>query len=267
MILHAYGCSWTEGEGSDALVENELVSREDKKSFRNEHSWTNKVATSLNLKSINNGIGGNANLRVFNQVIEDIRSEKIQPNDFVMVMWSSSLRDYVPFLPKGEWMSWSMKSLTHHPERFINSYQSDYKKYDDFLSEYKHFFLANVYNENYYDIVNQNYIIFLQELFKFYNIRYLFCDAFEPMIKQINSENDKTHLIDSINYWGWRENKKVINYTMQDMLMNHSVSDVWEVTLNANKRLHPNKKGYSIIADVLLDFIKARKILPDINNG
>jgi len=260
MILHAYGCSWTEGEGSDVEIENQLPTREEKKSFRNEHSWVKLVADRLQLPWVNNGIGGNANLKIFNQVVEDVRQEKIKENDFVIVMWSSSLRDYVPFLPKGEWVSWSMNSLKHHPERFIHSYQSNYKNYDDFLSEYKQFFLANLYNENYYDIVNQNYIIFLQELFKFYNIRYVFCDAFEPMLKKITKENERSYLIDPVNYLGWRA-INTVNHTLQSMLTGRNMPDVWEEMLNANKRLHPNKKGYAIIADVLLDFIHDRKIL------
>ena len=146
MKLHAYGCSWTEGNGADLLIENELPTPVEKTKFRNEHSWVKHLGEKLNLPVENNGVGGNANLKIFNKVVEDVRSGKISKDDFVVVMWSSSLRDYVPFLPTGEWISWSIKSLALRPERFITSYRSEDKKYDNFLESYKICFCVLIKN-------------------------------------------------------------------------------------------------------------------------
>ena len=170
MILHGYGCSWTEGEGSDSEIEKTLKN-EELNLFRNSHSWVKLLADKLNLDWINNGISGNSNYAIFNGVIDDVTNGKVKEGDLVVVMWSSSLRDSVTFLPKKEWVSWSVKHLINLPHKFVNSYKSDNEKYDNFLSDYKTFFLSMMFNQNYYNIVNQNYIIFLQKLFKEYDIR------------------------------------------------------------------------------------------------
>jgi hypothetical protein len=56
-------------------------------------------------------------------------------------MWSSSLRDSVPFLPNNEWISWSIKHLMETPNKFKDSYKSHNKIYNSFLSSYKDFFI------------------------------------------------------------------------------------------------------------------------------
>ena len=117
MILHGYGCSWTEGVGSDYDYEESLTDRDDKRLFRNKHSWVKKLSDRLNLNHINHGISGNANNKIFNTVVEDVQTGRIKSDDLVVIMWSSSLRDYVPFLPKGEWVSWSVKHLMEKTNR------------------------------------------------------------------------------------------------------------------------------------------------------
>ena len=57
--------------------------------------------------------------------------------DLVVIMWSSSLRDHVHFLPKGEWISWSIKELTLLPHKFFESYKFGDDKYNSFLEDYK----------------------------------------------------------------------------------------------------------------------------------
>ncbi len=76
----------------------------------------------------------------------------IQEDDFVVIMWSSSLRDIVPFLPKNEWVSWSVKHLVELPHKFIESYQSENEKYNNFLYSFKELFITDLFNQNYYNI-------------------------------------------------------------------------------------------------------------------
>ena len=104
-MLHAYGDSWTEGQG----VDGELIytDREELKNYRNEYSWVNLLSKKLDVPFVNNGISGYGNNKIFNQIVSDVQSKKIKSEDFVIIMWSSSLRDYVPFLPNNEWISWS----------------------------------------------------------------------------------------------------------------------------------------------------------------
>jgi len=251
MILHGYGCSWTAGEGCDAKTESTLKNQ-DLILFRNQHSWVNILANKLGTLSKNNGISGNANNKIFNQIVTDVQDERIKNDDLVIIMWSSSLRDYVPFLPKGEWISWSVNHLLQSPEKFIESYKSSNVKYTDFLIDYKDFFILNLFNEEYYNIVNQNYIVFIQKLLNHYGIKYVMCDAFEPMIT--NSEYKS--LINTTNYWEFGTK------TFRDLLNNTNRLDIWEhtdVNFKTRATQHPNIEGYNLISEELYNYI--------VNNG
>ena len=258
MILHGYGCSWTEGVGSDYDYEESLTDRDDKRLFRNKHSWVKKLSDRLNLNHINHGISGNANNKIFNTVVEDVQTGRIKSDDLVVIMWSSSLRDYVPFLPKGEWVSWSVKHLMESPERFINSYRSNNEKYNDFLINYKDFFIGELFNQNYYNIVNQNYIIFIQKLFDFYKIKYVMCDGIEPMLIDLNDSDDVRHLIDKSTYWGFNKN------SFREFLNRTNRLDVWEYqdeNFKSRATQHPNKIGYEMISDELYHYIIDNNLL------
>jgi hypothetical protein len=169
-------------------------------------------------------------------------------------MWSSSLRDYVPFLPKGEWISWSVNHLLQTPQKFVESYKSSNTKYTDFLIHYKDFFIVNLYNEEYYNIVNQNYIIFIQKLLSHYGIKYVMCDAFEPMIRNDNYKN----LIDTNKYWNFG------NKTFRDFLNDTNRLDIWEHTdtnFKTRATQHPNKDGYNLISEELYNYIVGNNII------
>ena len=251
--LIAYGCSWTEGEGCDITIESNLSSDE-LKHFRNQNSWVKLLADKLNISEvINNGISGNSNRKLFNQIIDDVESGKIKKGDFVCIMFSSSLRDYVPFLPNGEWISWSVKHLIQLPTKFYKSYKGKSSKFDVFLQKYKKFFLSNLFSQDYYNYVNQNYIIFLQKLLSEYDIEYIMMDAFENMIQE-PVHNDFRYLIDVSSYFGKLE------YTLKDYLINSSQPNLWEAGITPLKFLHPNKNGYELIANKLYEFIQTKNL-------
>jgi hypothetical protein len=240
MKLHAYGDSWTEGQGTS----------NDRNEWKN-YSWTKVLSDKLNIKSINNGISGSSNLNIFNKVVDDLIEGKIKKNDIVVIMWSSSLRDLVPFLPKNEWVSWSVKHLIEYPHKFVESYQSENEKYNNFLHSFKELFITDLFNQNYYNIVNQNYIIFLQKMFEFYKIKYVMCDAFESMVIDLKKQDNKLEIIDKKSYWEF--NKK----TIRDFLNETNREDIWEHIENYKDRptQHPNIDGYKLISDMLYDFI------------
>ena len=134
MKLFAYGDSWTEGEGANWSIESEIKDRQQLQLFRNENSWVNHLSQKMGLEPVNNGWSGRANNMIFNDVINDLRNDKIKKGDFVVIMWSSTLRDYVPFLPKGEWISWGQMELSALPHKFTDSYQFGDDKFNSFLS-------------------------------------------------------------------------------------------------------------------------------------
>jgi hypothetical protein len=257
MILHAYGCSWTAGEGCNRFIEDTLTG-EEKLKFQNENSWVKFLAEKLNISYINNGICGNSNNKIFNKLVEDVRNNKIQKNDFITIMWSSSLRDVVPFLPNGEWVTWSVKHLIQEPHKFINAHNTENTDYNSFFTKYKEFFIGELFNQNYYNIVSQNYIIFIQKLLEHYGIKYIMCDSFESMIMDLNKKDDVKHNIDKKYYWNFNEK------TFRDFLNETNELDIWEYqtdTFKTKATQHPNLKGYKLISEELYGYIKNNKIL------
>ena len=252
MVLHAYGDSWTEGEGADTNIELTLKNQQ-LTLFRNKHSWVKHLADELKCEWVNNGKSGNPNSIIFNSIIDDVTTGRVKRGDLVGIMWSSSLRDYAAFLPRQQWVSWSVKHLINRPDKFINSYQSNNESYDYFLRDYKNFFLENLFNQNYYNIVNQNYIIFLQKLLQNYNIKYLMCDAFETMVNELHPKDDVTTHINKKAYWKFGEK------CFKQFLIETKMNDIWE-PIEISKQdvggIHPNKKGYEIICEELYNYLK-----------
>ncbi len=253
MILHAYGDSWTEGEGCNIKKEKSLKNQ-DLIIYRNNHSWVKTLAESLSVNWINNGKSGNPNAVIFNSIIDDVVTSRIKKNDLVIIMWSSSLRDYAAFLPRQQWVSWSVKHLLNKPEKFIESYKSNDNVYDSFLKEYKSFFLENLFNQNYYNIVNQNYIIFLQKLLEFYGIKYIMSDAFDKMVdvENLNLDDNYLDLINKNLYWKFGEK------TFRDFL-EETNTDCFEDTNEPGK--HPNALGYNLISQEFYNYIVKNKVI------
>ena len=255
MILHAYGDSWTEGEGCDLEIESTLKNQE-LIIYRNQNSWVKSLADKLNLQWINNGKSGNPNSVIFNSIIDDVTNDRIKKGDLVIVLWSSSLRDYAAFLPRQQWVSWSVKHLVNLPEKFINSYKSHNETYDSFLREYKSFFLDNLFNQNYYNIVNQNYIIFLQKLFEFYGIKYVMADAFDMMVVDPNEKDDIGGMIKTKYYWEYRKK------TMRDFLQETKLDCFEDIKMmSKNPAQHPNVLGYNLISVEFNNYIVKNNII------
>ena len=257
MILRAYGDSWTEGQGAYVKKEKELLARNDIRKFRNEYSWVKLLSDKLEIENVNNGLSGQSNLKIFNDVVTDIMNGVISNNDLVIILWSSSLRDNVPFLPNNEWLSWSIKQLFEtSKDGFIKSYKSDNKTYDNFLQGFKEFFVTELFNQNYYNIVNQNYIIFLQKLLENYNIKYLMCDAFESMVNELHPKDDVTKHINKKAYWKFGEK------CFKQLLIETKLDDVWE-PIEISKQdiggIHPNEKGYKIIMEEMYNYLLKEK--------
>lgn len=254
MKLYAFGDSWTEGQGVDSEIESTLKDRELLRSFRNELSWIKILADKIGIESINKGLSGHSNQKIFNEIVNNIKEKLITRDDIVVITWSSSLRDSVPFLPNNEWLSWSIKQLLEtSSDRFIKSYKSGDDTYDSFLQSYKEFYIGELFNQNYYNIINQNYIIFVQKMLEYYGIKYIMCDAFENMLIDLKPKDDVTKYINKTVYWGF--GKKCF----KQLLYEQKERDIWE-KIETSKQdiggIHPNKRGYEIISDEIYNFLK-----------
>lgn len=263
MKLVTFGDSWTEGTGSNIDVEETITDNAEKTAYRNKFAWPKVLADLLNIECINFGAGGCSNKYIFDKVVHAVRDSLINQNDLVIIMWSSSLRDRVPFFVDDEWHVWGMryKEKKRWFDWLLNN--TNFTKnasYNFFIKDYKVFFMENLYTDEYYDIINQNYIIFLQKLFTFFGIKYIFCDAFDIMIrKDIPNHINKTELINKQYYWGFGEK------TLKDYIRSIDPTDceLWESKESWENVVgkHPNYKGYSAIAYELNRFILESNLL------
>ena len=272
MKLFAFGDSWTSGQGCNLKVENSFTDENDRRIYRNSMSWPKYLSEHLNTDFENLSKSGSSNKEIFDTIIETIKLNIIKDNDLVVIMWSSSLRDNTPFFPNGEWHIWGNNYINEKwkfkwvintiKDKITGTKYTSNPKYNYFLKSYKEFYIDNLYNDSYYNIVNQNYILFIQKLLESYNINYVFCDAFDFMInKNMVSDLDKTHFINKSNYYKFRE------VTFKDFLisLDPTDSELWEepTKWSDTPGKHPNAKGYQKISDELYDFIIKSNIIKD----
>ncbi len=260
MRLYTFGDSWTEGVGGNIDMESKLTTDLEKTQFRNQLSWSNVLSRLLNIPHVNYGEAGSSNKQIFDRIVDFVKTYKIAQNDLVVVMWSSTLRDSVPFFPTDEWHVWGVKYLeeTHKTKWFTHNKFSKNPTYNDFLINFKEFFLSELYTQQYYNIINQNYILFIQSLFEYYGINYVFCDAFDKMIDGIYSNEDKTSHINKSNYWGFG------NQTFKEFLTNTNDRNVWETpqySIHNVPGMHPSQIGYKLIGEELFRFISNSDII------
>ena len=262
MKLFTFGDSWTEGVGGNIKEEYTTDIPEERTIIRQKYCWPVYLSKLLQCEIKNNGVGAFSNNAIFNAVSYQLKNEIITKDDFVVIMLSSSLRDPLPFFPNlDDFFIWGKryKSKEHLLKYIFDGVNSNNKTYNRAEKNFRDYYIGNLFNDIYYDIVNQNYILHLQFIFKELGIRYLFCDAFDIMInKNIDKLVDKTDLIESARYWGYQ------NKTMATLLIDTNRKDVWEdsnnwISTTAGK--HPSSNGYKLIADELFKFINDNDLL------
>jgi lysophospholipase L1-like esterase len=261
MKLFTFGDSWTEGVGGNQDEENTTDILEEKTKIRQKYCWPKHLSALLNVEIENYGVGATSNCIIFNSISTLLSNKKINKDDFVVVMWTSSLREQHPFFPvEDEFHFWGKRytNKKYLYDRIFSYIKGENEKYDNLKKEYKEFYISNLMNDTYYDIVNQNYIIYLQYMFTELGIRFLFVDAFDTMISQnIVNEVNKTSFIKKEHYWNFSTK------TCRDLLIETDRADVWQ----DNKKFintagkHPSNNGYKMIAQHLYDWIIKENLL------
>jgi len=266
MKLFTFGDSWTEGVGGDLIEEEKTNSPEERTKIRQNFCWPKYLSDLLEIEFCNFGMGASSNKTIFDVVSHSIHNQTFSKNDLVVIMWSSSLRDSLPFFPDDNpWHFWGERYLNkkHIYQFIVNTTKlnnTDSHININLKKDYKEFFLENLFSDQYYNIINQNYILYLQFMFDRIGVRYVFCDAFDTMIKKnILKEIDKTDYINKNHYWNFS------NKTFKDHLCETNKKEVWE-----DKKLwddnhyggkHPSKFGYQLIAKELYHWILEKNIL------
>ena len=261
MKLFTFGDSWTEGVGGNLNEENTTDILEEKTEIRKKYSWPKQLSDMLNVHYDNYGVGGASNQIIFNSICKLLSSDEIKKDDFVIVMWTSPLRDIHPFFPsEDEFHFWGKKytEKKYLYDRIFSHSVGQNPKYDKLKKTYKEFYISNLMNDTYYDIVNQNYIIYLQYMFNELGIRFLFGDAFDFMVSpKVFKQVDKSIHINKKHYWNFSTK------TFRDILIETDRADVWEDNrkfINTPGK-HPNSNGYKLISNELYNWIIKENLL------
>lgn len=262
MKLVTFGDSWTEGVGGNIEDESTADNDEHRTIIRQKYCWPKHLSELFKCEVKNNGVCAFSNNAIFNSIHYQLNNEIITQDDFVVIMWSSSLRDDLSFFPnQNSFRMWGnrYKSKNHLLKCIFDGISRDNPKYNRVEKNFRDFYIGNLFNDTYYDIINQNYILHLQFMFKELGIRYLFCDAFDLMItKNIDTSVNNTNFIDKNRYWGYSDK------TMQNLLIDTNRKDVWENNSHFTESTvgkHPNNNGYKIIAEELYKFINEGNLL------
>ena len=217
----SFGDSFTAGLGTDKSYEesqlgkhpdwNNWNDREKAKArnkvakFRRENSFTKFFADNFNVPYKNHSEIGCNNKNILDSIFRYDSQYGFKDDDFVLISFTSSLRDKVTFIPDiindslMTGITWSVKEIVQLIEgstRIVLK-NDNAKQYTEFMeSYYLPDFLTNVYDEKYYDIYNLNLVHMIQSFFKYKKVNYIMFDAFEPMFR-----NEIPKQIDTTYYW------------------------------------------------------------------
>ena len=252
----AYGDSWTVGEGWNQKNEERILSTipnwvDNDEGFaaqpkplydlRTQHSWVRWLADKFNVPYEVKAICGGSNQQIFQNVESDFQNGHINKDTLLICMWSSALRETIDFFPSSfdepsPFIFWSSDLMGEHG-RFLKEGNHNFEYY------YKKYFVTELLDTSYFEYKSFNYKKLIEKYTEYYGIPFLQCNAFE-------SEKTKE----------WDETYFKPNSTMFDEIVGID-NNIWQDKPEFKKKitkylnaLHPNTKGYKIIADILYDY-------------
>ena len=174
-MIYSFGDSFTAGLGVDRLYENSQlgehpdwdtmtneqknIQRSKVERFRHENSYTAFFARKLNVGYLNNGLSGCSNIDILNSIFELDNSFK--QGDIVFVGFTSSLRNPISFFPRKfsetEFkLAPNLDVLKDFTELKVNEKMKEFYTEESmsFFQEYSKFYLTEMFDEQYYEIVN-----------------------------------------------------------------------------------------------------------------
>ena len=267
----SFGDSFTVGLGTDRVEEHRLFKRARNKDvgrkkaceFRTNNSFTKFFADKRHSDFCNRGEIGCSNKDILNNLMEFDRDENLSEDDFILIGFTSSYRDKLPFFPDvynnnvRSGFHWSMKELADLLlERDIFWWKDgnpDWKDWpvefehslDMFMRKYFKFYLTEVFDDSYWQIYNSNLIVYIQKYLEFKKVKYIMFDAFEPML------NDIPKFVNKKTYWECGEKN------IHSFLKEFKDKDLFEIDgHNINKLVpkHPSRKGHKLFTEELYRF-------------
>ena len=268
MNLYSFGDSFTMGLGMDKKFEEsnlgehpdwDTMTDEQKNkqrsivaNFWKDNCFTKLLSDKLNTDfSKNHAVAGCSNLDIVNSIVTN--SFKFKPDDIVLVGWTSSLRDKITFWPDNPitWISSSKLQAAHDFETKQKAgvfHSKKFQKEEDtlkkFWKELPKKWLIHPHYEEYYHIFNTQILYFTQELLNHFQVKYIFFNAFEPMLKR------KEQTIDMSKYWKGGD-ESIWTYTKHD----DNLLELKDYSGNSIIR-HPSKEGHKYFSKSLYKFYK-----------
>jgi len=276
----SFGDSFTAGLGTDKSYEesqlgkhpdwNNWNDREKAKArnkvakFRRENSFTKFFADNFNVPYKNHSEIGCNNKNILDSIFRYDSQYGFKDDDFVLISFTSSLRDKVTFIPDiindslMTGITWSVKEIVQLIEGSTRVVLKNdkAKQYVEFMeSHYLPDFLLNVYDEKYYDIYNLNLVHMIQSFLNYKKVNYIMIDAFEPMFK-----NEIPKQIDTKYYW--EIGKKNIWSYLKDfnderLYETDEVYFTVDNDKNDNIHKHPSLKGHELFTEELVRFYES----------
>jgi hypothetical protein len=260
----SFGDSFTAGLGTDREHEKQIFDDcigDDKtkaralcSEFRRKNSFTKFLSDKFNCDYLNLGENGCSNSKIMNKVFE----HSITSDDFVIISFTSSLRDTPSFFPSifnektaDNTISFSKNELS---EQLNNTTEHLTNSVDLFKEEYKKFYITDMYDEYYYSMYNQNIILILQKYLEYNNIDYLMIDAFESMI--YSRDYDRIDLINKTKYWEF-DSKTISSFLHEFNDKSLFEKDKWKA--KEQTPAHPSRDGHILFADELYRYINEKK--------
>ena len=273
MRVIAIGDSFTVGLGTDREYEESQLGghpswawltdeergerRKVVEAFRINNSYPKFFANLLGVDFVNLGQSGCGNQHIITELVSgdykvdkgNASKNKIKENDIVLIGFTSSHRDGFPFLPKPLFDSTmtavnktAFKEKKFMDDKSLGGYYSKFGKW--FSEKYSKEWIASLYVDEYYQYFNKNILYFAQQYCEYKKVKYIFFDAFEPMLTTPWSK------IDTTKYWNFGS-------TLGDWLdiqNDKSLKEPRDKIIPDYNNLHPSKKGHQLFAHELYRF-------------
>ena len=267
-MIYSFGDSFTAGLGVDnkweqsqlgghpdwdtMTDEQKDIQRNKVEIFRNKNSYTSQFASKVGIGYQTSAISGCSNIDILNSVFEN--GDNFKQGDIVFVGFTSSLRNPISFFPRKfsetEWnLAPNLDVLKDFTTLKVNEKMIELYTEESmiFFEEYSKFYLTEMFDEQYYEIVNYNIIVFLQKYFEYKKVNYIMFDAFDYMVnKNYKHINQKYY---------WNFNKETIYSYIASFNDEGLLETPGYNPYNQTPR-HPSIEGHKLFAEELHKFYK-----------
>ena len=261
-MIYAFGDSFTAGLGVDNKWEQSqlggrpdwnIMSEEKKdiqrnivEKFRNKNPYATRFANKINQQCRILAQSGCSNIDILDTLVEF--SYQIKQDDLVLIGFTSSLRDNIPYFPtkmnRGIAPNNNVLEWLNHIHVDNEIFGVDFRK---FFQDYSSFYLTEMYDEKYYQIFNHNIIVFLQKFLEYKKVKYIMLDAFDNMLdKKLKNVNTKYY---------WNFGKETI-YSYITSFNDEGLLETPGYNSYNQAPRHPSIEGHKLFAEELHKFYK-----------